>query len=91
MDSACPKELAAENLNDSDHSTKVAPTTLRPYLHDLKSKCTLSKGWGNSTVFNGEESKILQNVKNTVIKKSSENNEEPHKPHIDTIIRSLKN
>jgi len=29
MDSACPKELATEILNDSDHSTKVAPTTLR--------------------------------------------------------------
>ena len=29
-------------------------------------------------------------VKDTVIKKSSENNEEPHKAHIDTIIRSLK-
>jgi len=39
----------------------------------------------------GEEYEILKSVKNTVIKKGSENNEEPHKPHIDTIIRSLKN
>jgi len=29
MDLACPKELATEILSDSDHSTKVAPTTLR--------------------------------------------------------------
>ena len=29
MDSACPKELTTEILSDSDHSTKVAPTTLR--------------------------------------------------------------
>ena len=29
MDSACPKELATEILSDSDHSTKVAPTTLK--------------------------------------------------------------
>jgi len=29
MDSACPKELATEILSDSDHSTKVVPTTLR--------------------------------------------------------------
>jgi len=29
MDSACPKELATEFLSDSDHSFKVAPTTLR--------------------------------------------------------------
>jgi len=28
MDSACPKELATQILSDSDHSTKVAPTTL---------------------------------------------------------------
>jgi len=28
VDSACPKELAAKILSDSDHSTKVAPTTL---------------------------------------------------------------
>ena len=28
MDSACPKELATQTLSDSDHSTKVAPTTL---------------------------------------------------------------
>jgi len=41
-------------------------------------------------ISNGEEYEILKTVKNTVIKKSSENNEEPHKPHIDTIIRSLK-
>jgi len=40
---------------------------------------------------NGEEYEILKTVKNTVIKKSSENNEEPLKPHIDTVIRSLKN
>jgi len=50
MDSACPKELATEILSDSDHSTKVAPTTLNKaytkghfdsvlvgikYVHDL--------------------------------------------------------
>jgi len=29
MNSAGPKELATEILSDSDHSTKVAPTTLR--------------------------------------------------------------
>jgi len=40
---------------------------------------------------NGEEYEILKTVKNTVIKNSSENNEEPNKPHINTIIRSLKN
>jgi len=28
MNSACPKELATEILSDSDHTTKVAPTTL---------------------------------------------------------------
>jgi len=33
---------------------------------------------------------ILKTVEDTVIKRSSENNEEPHKPHTDTIIRSLK-
>jgi len=31
MDSACPKELATQILSDSDHSTKVAPTTLRDF------------------------------------------------------------
>jgi len=29
MDLAFPKELATEILSDSDHSTKVAPTTLK--------------------------------------------------------------
>jgi len=29
MNSACPKELATEFLSDSDHSTKVAPSTLK--------------------------------------------------------------
>jgi len=38
---------------------------------------------------NGEKYEILKNVKNTDITKSVENNEEPHKPHTDT-IRSLK-
>jgi len=28
MDSACPEKDAPEILSDSDHSTKVAPTTL---------------------------------------------------------------
>jgi len=28
MDTACPKEHVTEILSDSDHSTKVAPTTL---------------------------------------------------------------
>jgi len=28
MDSACPEKDATEILSDSDHSTKVAPTTL---------------------------------------------------------------
>jgi len=28
MDSACPEKDATEILTDSDHSTKVAPTTL---------------------------------------------------------------
>jgi len=31
MDSACPKELPTQILSDSDHSTKVAPTTLSYY------------------------------------------------------------
>jgi len=34
----------------------------------------------------GEGYEILKTVKITVIKKSLENNEETHKPHIDTII-----
>jgi len=38
----------------------------------------------------GEEYEILKALKNAVPKKSSENNEEPHKPHINTIIRPLK-
>jgi len=42
-----------------------------------------------NNIDNGEEYEILKTVKNTVIKKGSENNEEPHKAHIDTIIRSL--
>ena len=29
MDSACPEKDVTEILRDSDHSTKVAPTTLR--------------------------------------------------------------
>jgi len=37
----------------------------------------------------GKEYEILKTVKNTAIKNSSENNEEPHKPHTDKIIRSL--
>jgi len=39
---------------------------------------------------NGEEYEILKTIKNTVIKKSSETNEETYNPYIDTIIRSLK-
>jgi len=39
----------------------------------------------------GEEYEIFKIVKNNVIKKSSENNEEPHKQHTDTISLSLKN
>jgi len=38
----------------------------------------------------GEEYEILKTAKNTGIKNSSENNEEPHKPHTDTVIGSLK-
>ena len=38
MDSACPKELVTEILSDSDHSTKVAPTTL-----SLMSVCLAAK------------------------------------------------
>jgi len=34
-----------------------------------------------------EEYEILKTSKNTVIKKNSENNEKPHKPYADTIIR----
>jgi len=30
MDSACPEKDVTENSSDSDHSTKVAPTTLTP-------------------------------------------------------------
>ena len=30
MDLACPKEHVTEISSDSDHSTKVAPTTLKP-------------------------------------------------------------
>jgi len=40
---------------------------------------------------NEEVYEILKTMKSSGIKKSSENNEEPHKLHIDTIIRSLKN
>jgi len=29
MDSACPEKDATQFLSDSDHSTKVAPTTLK--------------------------------------------------------------
>ena len=32
MDSACLKEIATHILSDSDHSTKVAPTTLIIFL-----------------------------------------------------------
>jgi len=32
MDSACPEKDATEILSDSDHSTKVAPTTLTVYI-----------------------------------------------------------
>jgi len=35
MDWACPKELAIEILSDSDHSIKVAPTTLNLQLFFL--------------------------------------------------------
>jgi len=37
----------------------------------------------------GKEYEDLKTVIKTVIKKNSENNED-HKPHTDTIIRSLK-
>jgi len=37
-----------------------------------------------------EEYEILKTIQNTVIKKSLENNKEPHKPHTDTNIRSLQ-
>jgi len=43
-----------------------------------------------SADFYGEENEILKTVKNTVSKKGSENNEEPHEAHTDTIIQSLK-
>jgi len=54
----------------------------------LKEKCP--KGCFRVALL-GEEYEILKTVRNTVIKKSLENNEEPPKPDIDTIIRSLKN
>jgi len=39
MDSAFPKELATEILSDSDHSTKVAPTTLNVFLKQRPVPC----------------------------------------------------
>ena len=41
MDSACPKVLAIQILSDSDHSTKVAPTTISAPLTSSDSKRTL--------------------------------------------------
>ena len=38
MDSACPKEHVTEILSDSDHSTKVAPTTLTRYWDKYATK-----------------------------------------------------
>jgi len=45
------------------------------------------------SLVNRKEYVVLKTVKNIVIKKVSDNNEKIHKPypHIDTIIRSLKN
>jgi len=43
-----------------------------------------------STLDNGETYEVSKTVKDTVTKKGLENNEELHKPHIDTIIRWLK-
>jgi len=42
-------------------------------------------------LWSGEKYELLKTDKNTVITKSTENNEEPHIPHTDTVIRSLKN
>jgi len=42
------------------------------------------------TIDYGEEYEILKTVKNTIIKNSTEINEELDKPHTDMIIRSLK-
>ena len=34
-DTACPKELATEILSDSNHSTKVSPTTLNTNVENI--------------------------------------------------------
>jgi len=43
MDSACLKELATEISSDSDHSTKVAPTTLKQVFY--RSQIIISQNW----------------------------------------------
>jgi len=38
MDSACPEKDVTEILSDSDHSTKVAPTTLSKLKEYIKER-----------------------------------------------------
>jgi len=45
MDSACPEKDVTEILSDSDHSTKVAPTTLKSVLSKKKYRKKISLGW----------------------------------------------
>jgi len=47
MDSVCPKGLAREILSDSDHSTKIAPTTLGQHIVPLGVLRMIGNGVGD--------------------------------------------
>jgi len=73
------------------HDSRIAVGVLRQpvvsfseVVKDLSTPANTKKDLRSPT---GEGYEILKTVKNTSIEKSSENNEEPHRPHIDTIIR----
>jgi len=87
MDSACPKELATKTSSDSDHSTKVAPTTLIYYvameclrpsantvIHFLRYE-SMPFFWGTSN--KTSTSNFVKNKKsmpNTILKKCKQEN-----------------